>query len=290
MIGAYVQDEWRFAPRWMLNLGGRIDYESYGGFNPSGRVALSYQLTDDSTIYAAISEAYRLYPAATRFIDLPQFLDTVHVTANRSFEATPQLAYELGYRGLFLDKRLETTATAFWHEAKDELVYGPQLGPPGLIRQNFHNGPSSSLYGVELEGKYKISPKLTLLGNYTFQYFNWRGAEFTSATDSITPPTHKFAAGARYSPLAPLHLSAQLYYVDSGRTPDPNNPFVPLHIDSLLRVDLRAQYDFWKDGAFFAVGVRNLLDPHHLEGTSTFLNNAEVPRMIYAEIGMRLGR
>jgi hypothetical protein len=45
-----------------------------------------------------------------------------------------------------------------------------------------------------------------------------------------------------------------------------------------------------KDQAYVAVGVRNLLDPHHLEGTSAFINDAEVPRMVYAEIGIRLDK
>ena len=33
-VGLYAQDEWRFAPEWALTLGGRIDYEFYGGFQP----------------------------------------------------------------------------------------------------------------------------------------------------------------------------------------------------------------------------------------------------------------
>jgi outer membrane receptor protein involved in Fe transport len=31
IIGLYLQGEWRFAPKWMFSLGGRIDYEFYGG-------------------------------------------------------------------------------------------------------------------------------------------------------------------------------------------------------------------------------------------------------------------
>jgi len=51
IIGLYLQDEWRFAPKWALNLGGRIDYEAYGGFQPSARMALSYELNQNSLVY-----------------------------------------------------------------------------------------------------------------------------------------------------------------------------------------------------------------------------------------------
>ena len=41
IFGLYAEDEWRFAPKWALRLGGRLDYEFYGGFQPSARISLS---------------------------------------------------------------------------------------------------------------------------------------------------------------------------------------------------------------------------------------------------------
>ncbi|MCK4342475.1 MAG: TonB-dependent receptor [Phycisphaerae bacterium] len=55
-----------------------------------------------------------------------------------------------------------------------------------------------------------------------------------------------------------------------------------------FRLDLQAEYEFWDDRASLSVGVRNLLDNHHPEGASLFLNDAEVPRMIYAEFRFSL--
>ena len=48
ITGLYVQDEWKFAPKWALNLGSRIDYEAYGGFQPSARASLSYEVADNA--------------------------------------------------------------------------------------------------------------------------------------------------------------------------------------------------------------------------------------------------
>jgi len=81
-----------------------------------------------------------------------------------------------------------------------------------------------------------------------------------------------------------FHLSSQLWYVDAVRTPLPTNPFASKGIDSYFRIDLRAEYEFWKKRAAFAVGVSNLIDPQHAEGRDKFYTDAEVPRMVYAEL------
>ena len=41
-------------------------------------------------------------------------------------------------------------------------------------------------------------------------------------------------------------------------------------------------------GQSIAVGVRNLLDPNHYEGGTMFFNDAQVPRMVYAEFRMTI--
>ena len=90
--------------------------------------------------------------------------------------------------------------------------------------------------------------------------------------------------GARYSPTDDLHLSTHAFWVDAVKAPSPLNPFVSKRIDPYWRLDLRCEYEFWNDQASLAVGVRNLLDSHHPDGASQFINDAQIPRMIYAEM------
>lgn len=94
--------------------------------------------------------------------------------------------------------------------------------------------------------------------------------------------------GARYSVNDDLRLSSHLYYVDAVQAPNPSNPFSPRHIDPYFRLDLRAEYEFWDDRASVAVGVRNLLDSGHYEGSTLFLNDAEVPRTVFAELRFQI--
>ena len=288
IVGMYLQDEWQLDPLWMLNLGGRIDYEFYGGFQPSARASLSYQLSDDAMIYGAVSRAFHMPTPAGRFLDIPLLNGLVRVTSNRDFDPTTLIAYELGYRGR-LFKKLDTSLNFFWHDFDEVGTLSPRLGPPGLLQNRFDNRSGNvALYGAEFEAKYKVSDKLTLLSNYTYQQLNWDVNKPFTDRDYITPPKHKAMVGARYAVNDDLRLSGNLFFVDAVKSPNPANPFVPRHVAPYLRLDLNAEYEFWEDRASLTVGVRNLLDSNHYEGSTLFLNDAEVPRMVFAEFRMEI--
>lgn len=288
IVGLYLQDEWRLDPRWTLNLGGRIDYEFRAGFQPSARMSLSYAASADAMIYGAVSRAFVMPTAVGHLLNVPLLNGLARVTSNHDFDPTTLIAYELGYRGRLL-KRLDASLNFFWHDYDEVTTLSPQLGPPGLLQSHFENRPGNvSLYGLELEAKYKATDKLTLLGNYTYQQLNWDVDKPFTDRDYMTPPKHKAMLGARYSVSDDLRLSGHLYYVDAVRAPNPSNPFNPRRVDPYLRLDLRAEYEFWNDRASFAVGVSNLLDSNHYEGGTLFLNDAEVPRMIFAEFRLKI--
>lgn len=287
IIGMYAQDEWQLAPKWTLNLGGRIDYEFYGGFQPSARVALSYEISDDSLLYGAVSRAFSVSPAAIRFTDISLLGGLARIRDDRELRPISLIAYELGHRGRFLD-RLNTSLNLFWHEYDDLGALRTRLGPPGLLVMEWGDCASASTYGLELEADYELTKQLTLLGHYTFERLNWRSAVPFHMTDAISPPQHKLMLGARYNPTGDLHLSSHLYYVDTVKAPNPGNSSRPRHVAPYFRLDLRAEYELFNDQASLAVGVRNLLDPNHYEGGNSYFNDAEVPRMVYAEFRMTI--
>jgi outer membrane receptor protein involved in Fe transport len=264
-----------------------MDYEFYGGFEPSARAALSYELTKNSSLYTAVSRAFQMPPVGSRFLDLPLMNGLIRMTSDQDVQAIPLLAYEAGYRAKFFD-RLHTDLNVYCHRFEDYTALQPRIGPPGLLAPNFDNSTDVILYGLEWENKFAVNDKLTLLGNYTLQFMDWRG-NFLYA-DLVSPPKHKFMIGARYSPTRDLHLSAHTYYVDAQRSPDPTNPFALKGIAPYIRLDLRAEQEFWNKRASLAVGVRNLLDPDHPEGGTRFINIGEAPGMVYAELRLRLDK
>jgi outer membrane receptor protein involved in Fe transport len=272
-------------------VGGRLDYEFYGGFQPSARAALSYKLDDNSILFGAVSRAFHMPLAARRFLKICMFDGLAYTTSERGGVTPPSLiAYELGYRGNLFD-RLDLSLNLFWHEYDNGDGLVPKLGPPGLLcmhYDNFEGGGESSLYGVELDARYKVVDRLTLLGNYTFQQLDWRTANPFFFQDFPTPPEHKFMLGTQYDPTDDLHLSSYLYYVDATKAPNCAMPIVARHVHPYFRLDLRAEYELWNDQASVAVGVSNLLDPDHYEGGTMFFNSAEVPRMVYAEFRVNI--
>lgn len=282
-IGLYAQDEWRFADRWALNLGGRVDYDFYGGFQPSGRAALSYELTDKSMVYGAVSRAFHMPPGGNRLLNMPVFGPFLRTTFDREVDAEQLVAYELGYHGKLWD-RLDMRLNGFWHSYDDLVTAEFKPGPPGFFQIHNTNRLATGMYGAELELRWPILKSLTLMGNYTFETLD-SGA---SLTDSgfLTLPKHKFMVGVRHDLTPDLHLDGYLHYVSGVKCRTRGDPTGITPVDGYFRLDLRAEYEFWHDRASIAVGVRNLLDPHHPEGGGRALDPTEVPRMVYAEMRM----
>jgi len=282
IVGLYAEGDWALDDRWSVNLGARVDYEFYGGVQPSARASLSRGFSDGSVVYGSVSRAFQMPPVGLRFLDIPMLNGLSVATGRRGLSAEVLWAYELGYRGKLWD-RVAVSANLFWHEQDDVTTLSPQLGPPGLINFHIDNRGSSSLYGFELEAAYKVADNLTFLANYTFQHLDWRSDVAFTDKDAMTPPEHKAMVGVRYSANEDLHLAGHLYYVDEVKAPRADFPFVSRSIDDYFRLDLSAQCEFWDDSASISFGVRNLLDNYHPEGGTAFMSFAEVPRMAYVE-------
>jgi iron complex outermembrane receptor protein len=287
IVGLYLQDTWQFAPSWTLNIGGRIDYDFYGGFEPSARTSLSYALSDNQSIYGAVSRSFAMPPGSLRFLDTPMLGGLFHVTADPGIAAQKLWAYELGYR-LRKPGHFDTNLALYLHSYRNVTALPLGLGPPGLIEARADDYGNSWSYGVEWDGRWSVHEQVDLLGNYTYEWVQWHVAAPYHHADQVSAPKHKAMFGVRYRPHEDWRLSSHLYYVDAVKSPDPHNPIIARQVPRYLRLDLRAEYSFWKDQATLAVGVKNLLDNHHFEGSSLFLNSADVPRLFYAELRVSL--
>lgn len=66
-------------------------------------------------IYGAVSRAFQMPTPAARFLNIPLLNGLAHVTANRDFDPTTLIAYELGYRGRLFN-RVDASLNFFWHD------------------------------------------------------------------------------------------------------------------------------------------------------------------------------
>ncbi len=286
-LGIDIKDRWRLRPGWSLDLGGSIQYEFYGGFQPSAEAALQYEVSKTAQLFSSVSRAFQMPPAALRFIEFPLLNGLVWTTADREVDPTTLIAYQLGWRWQ-PNHRLHTSLAAFWHDFDDYTPLTPQLGPPGLVQLSVANGARADIYGLEWEARYAVTDKFTLLSNYTFQYLTWDSSLPYRQMDYIYPPKHKAMIGAVYRPNTDWCLSTYLYYVDAVTAPNADFPLVGRNIDAYVRWDLRAEREFRDHHASLAFGVRNLTDDNHPEGGTLFINSGEVPRMVYVECRLRI--
>ena len=126
--------------------------------NVNFRAGANYFVRDGAMIYASIATGYR--PGGFN----------ADATSSSRYEKEETMAYELGFKGSFLDRRATLNVSAFLTSYKDRqeaLTVGTIIPPapgstiPGVdFRSLFVNVPKSRVYGLELETSYSASDAL----------------------------------------------------------------------------------------------------------------------------------
>lgn len=127
------------------------------------RINATYQLAQDSIVYATASSAYK--PGGFRLGGLQDDLTTV---VNESIvDNEDLLALELGYKGNLRDK-LSVSAAVFYYDYSDLQVELDILDPISQIATSkLANASSASIYGLEVESQWNVSEKFTVLANFS---------------------------------------------------------------------------------------------------------------------------
>lgn len=125
--------------------------------NWSGRTMVAYTPTDDHTVFGSISRGYK-----------PGGYQMYHNTAMTTgaldtpdFDESTSLSYEIGYKGLFLDRRISFDTAVFYTTTEGEHILGIN---PTTYQSIFYNVDSES-YGLEMSAKARAAKHLTLGGS-----------------------------------------------------------------------------------------------------------------------------
>jgi iron complex outermembrane recepter protein len=186
----FGQATYKFTDKWQLLVGGRgnRDEKTSTGTQqlvgiplppvsldavikttePTGKIALSYLPSPDSTAYVSASRGYKPGGAnpsnSTNFIFQPEKIN----------------AYEGGYKGSFFERQLRISSAGFYYDYKNmqTAVFDP-------VSQNaIVNVPSAKIYGAELETEAQLGPVTLNAGlAYTESQINRQ----LSLTDSRNP-------------------------------------------------------------------------------------------------------
>jgi len=224
----FGQADYRIADAWTLTAGLRytedkidLKYSSYfeePGFivpvldlnesksfsDLSGRLALSYQWSDDTLLYGSFSKGYNSGGfagfAATDPVQLQPF-DPEHL-----------YAYELGFKSEMMDRRVRLNAAAYYYDYKDMqvFIYDNTTGVP--VQRKLNAG-SGNIYGLEAELTVKPTSQfdaflgLSLLNSEYKDFADLAGDDF-SGNKLVNAPDTAITAGMTYT--QPLGSSGSL--------------------------------------------------------------------------------
>ncbi len=162
---------------------------------PSGRLALSYEIDADQLLFASAARGFKggeynggaLFNRAEATLTDPEFVTSV----------------ELGYKANLLAERLQFSATAFYMDIDDQQVF--VLASQGLPLQALVNAGGSEITGFEAELRLLVSDALF------FQFgLAYLDARFTEFNDPLDPGTD--LSGNRLPEAPKWHLNGLVQY------------------------------------------------------------------------------
>lgn len=287
-LNAFVQDKIALVPESLfLTLGSKFEANDYTGFEYQPNARLSWQVTEDHTLWGAVSRSVR---APNRTYDdvsfaisgVPSGGAVTRLMGDRSVESEVLYAYELGYRGRPV-RDIAYDLTVFYHDY--DSMYVNKLGTPttettdafgtsAYIPWNAYNTGQGAAYGTEFSLNWDVTKDWKLAAGYAFLRVDLT-EQSTIVSREGTSPQNQFNLRSYYNISPNWEWDNFLYYVDA----------LPAdHIPAYTRLDTRIG---WRPSPSVEVSVtgQNLTDPNHKE-FSPFLYNVqtEVGRSVVGRI------
>jgi iron complex outermembrane receptor protein len=163
--------------------------------NLSGRLALSYQASDDMLLYASVSSGYNSggFPGAAS-------TDPLQL---KPFDSEDLYAYEAGIKSEFMDRRLRFNAAAFYYDYQDLQVFIYDVST-GIPIQRKLNAGSGEIYGLEADLTFRPTSGLDLflsmsvLDSEYKDFADGLGNDF-SGNKLVNAPEFSATAGLSYT-------------------------------------------------------------------------------------------
>jgi iron complex outermembrane receptor protein len=133
-----------------VSLGNTIDSQSKKWTKPTGRVAVTYKLTDDINVFGSIAMGYK----AGGFNAVG--------TTQPPYNPETAINYEFGVKAELLDRRLRLNLDVFQSNYSDKQELVIAAGAGALNEVTIKNSGGATLKGVELESEAVVGEYVTL--------------------------------------------------------------------------------------------------------------------------------
>ncbi|MFY8273544.1 TonB-dependent receptor [Pseudoalteromonas sp. SSDWG2] len=286
-LALYGQIETPISDKTRLVTGIRIernegDYNDVYGVTESvedtmvgGKIALEYQVVPRTMIYTSLSRGYKAgginAEAIAKANDEGLSQDAQFFLNHRTFDPEYLWNAEFGVKGKSADQRLNLRITAFYMY-RDNIQLKAWKTQGQQFAGYYDNGSSGENYGLEIEGEYALSPRLTLGGSLGLLESEIDGFVSADGTDKsgraqAQAPKYQYAVNARFDITDALFVNLALegkdqYYFSNSH--DARSPSV-----NLLNATVGYQADLWSVNFW----VRNALDEDTYTRGFRFGNN-----------------
>ena len=280
----FIQDEITLANNLWLTLGNRQHYNEITHHDWAGFAALIREIASGHFIRASISKSFRK----------PVLREVFHYGIDNSIDGSNLLlgnddllnerliSYELGYRGE-LSENFHLTIDGFINKHSNLIGIRSNNGTPDW-NHTFDNVHDIKTYGVETAVDWMPRNWWLVRASHSYEHqTDERDLNFWQTGRLIVYPVpkHKVALTNRFYLDKSTSLNTMLFWSDTFSNAEYRPGNVWYHrINPYFRFDARLSKRFWNDKAEFAVGVMNLTDRSHYEGSSEL---SEVPRQFYAQ-------
>jgi outer membrane receptor protein involved in Fe transport len=175
----YGQLTTSLSDQWSLITGLRIeqrdaDYNDSRGINGSrsdtyfgGRLALEYQLNDDSLLYGLISRGYKGDGVNAQIIAAEETNDSIPESIF-FFDAETLINYEIGAKTRLLDNTLQIQVAAFYQDRKNAQIKQSIFESSNQSFDDYLDNTKADSLGIELEALYLATEQLSLYASVGF--------------------------------------------------------------------------------------------------------------------------
>ncbi len=273
-VALYQQLDIPLAERWKLITG--LRGESFSArfsdsdgeqFSPDenlwgGRVALEYQASEQTLLYALVSRGYKVGGFNP---------DSSLETEEKTFDTETMLNYEMGVKSAPADA-LVLQAALFYQQRSDIQIKQSRAYPVDGVFEFIDfldNAPGGANYGFEGEFNWAASDSLTLFGSLALLETEFDTFENKSHVDrneetgegydmsqrsQAHAPAHQYFIAVRYDFTAPLMVQFEIEGKDGFYFSESHNE----QSEAYTLLNARAEYEF--GSAVFAVWVKNITD------------------------------
>jgi len=143
--------------------------------NTTGKITATYRPEEGQMFWGTVSTGYKM--GGTRLGGMEQFYAAAAgASDDGQFDQEEVVAYELGWKGTFMDNTLRTEVAGFYYDYADmQQTRDYQTPPPGAITLAEVINLDTEMYGLEVSGTWLATDNLRAIFSYSYNH-----AEVTS--------------------------------------------------------------------------------------------------------------